>query len=51
MTRAMVRPSYRSRTMETASTRVQALPRPWPTRAMISVSKVGARVASRLNST
>ena len=46
ITRAISRPAKRSRTMETASTRVAAAPMPIRTRAASRVAKVVDREAS-----
>ena len=48
ITRAMSRPSKRSRTMATASTRAAAPPRPWMARAMSNTSKLWAKIASKV---
>ena len=45
ITSAMARPPKRSRTIETAMTRVEAAPMPWMKRSASKVSKVGAKTA------
>ena len=51
ITWAMRRPSYWSRTMATASTRVEAAPTPCSARAMRRVSKLQAKAATALKAT
>ena len=51
ITRAIWRPAYLSRTMDTTSTRLAAAPMPCSTRAINNISKEVAAAAMRLNTT